>query len=346
MKTMMTRAGSLLLFLMGCLLMVSCGSDSDSDAPRGSDPISGSWKIISATEKGAPVGAVCTFSGTSSIKMTMDGTESSGMYSYNASTGAFSLSVDGKSISGTIVFDGDNATLTYDSGNGVETVMLQKESGSGGEGGDASSLMMGSWVIKSTTVPGGSANETVIFGDENLYKVSGLYLSCYSFSGSEAANIFAIYDLFGYDELQGEIVFSKNGKGAQQAEISCYNPDGDPNVKWIIRMTKFSDYNLPSESPTASKPYLGDWMLESSTFSGMPADLVGRIFRFTSDNQLFVNGDEKPLSLSYSETSAGKRMTITTPDGTIAGNVTFSDSYMTYVLDGGMGTMEFANFWK
>lgn len=245
---------------MGCLLMVSCGSDSDSDAPRGSDPISGSWKIISATENGAPVGAVFTFSGTSSVKMT--GTESTGTYSYNASTGAISLSVDGKSISGTIVFDGDNATLTYDSGNGVETVMLQKESGSGGEGGDASSLMMGSWVIKSTTVPGGSANETVIFGDENVYKVSGIYLSHYSFSGSEAANIFAIYDLFGYDELQGEIVFSKNGKGAQQAEISCYNPDGDPNVKWIIRMTKFSDYNLPSESPTASKPYLGDWMLQ------------------------------------------------------------------------------------
>ncbi len=344
MKTMMTRAGSLLLFLMGCLLMVSCGSDSDSDAPRGTDPISGSWKIISATETGAPVGAVFTFSGTSSIEMT--GTESIGTYSYNASTGAISLSVDGKSISGTIVFDGDNATLTYDSGNGVETVMLQKESGSGGEGGDASSLMMGSWVIKSTTVPGGSADETVIFGDENVYKVSGLYLSYYSFSGSEAANIFAIYDLFGYEELQGKIVFSKNGKGAQQAEISCYNPDGDPNVKWIIRMTKFSDYNLPSETPTASKPYLGDWMLQSSTFSGMPADLVGRIFRFTSDNHLFVNGDEKPLSLSYSETSAGKRMTITTPDGTIAGNVTFSDSYMTYVLDGGMGTMQFDNAWK
>ncbi len=113
----------LLALVLSGMTFVSCGDDDEEPKTeeQATSKLTGKWKVRSSSLSGMGInyGDEITFNSNGTVEVG----NKMGTYSYNPSTGEFTLKLGDAVITGTITFNGDSATITFTNNSGEQQTL-------------------------------------------------------------------------------------------------------------------------------------------------------------------------------------------------------------------------------
>lgn len=344
---------ALALMVMCTCAFVACSDDDDNNSGGSwtsskNAKILGTWEISSVSSDdpdfdpfrpGPEMGQIISFK--SDGTFTQGG--ESGTFKYNNETGAFSItskhmsskgtvrvSENGESMVGTIDVTSDGVTVTY-------TVEFEKaasgddEGGDGGdEGGDTDwsqyvqdSRMVGTWTVATDGLDQSDQGKTVTFNSNGTFSVGskrGTYKTWTDTSNGENRIRFELY-VEGTKVNEGKFVLVSggnvlNGNYRQSAE-------GAENKALVLKKPNFT---YPSGGVK------GRWKVTAVYMDG-PS--VGEVIVFSSEGEMYIEGDAHVNHYTYSGNNSGGTLNIELDkDGDIPGTLTISNGIATFEVGG------------
>ncbi|MBP3213680.1 MAG: hypothetical protein J6M19_02410 [Bacteroidaceae bacterium] len=298
MKKSMQWFSALALMVVSTLAFVACSSNDGDDAPPSPDnsKIVGTWVLTEVSPSdghGPQTGTEMTFNSNGTFT---SGSQDSGTYTYNSSTGAFTATMNGMTMSGNFTVSGDaiSGSVNVTEGGQTQTYRMKfAKKGTEPEGPSLSSTkMVGTWkVMMDSNSDASQVGKTAVFNENGTCTWGGENYTYTCEEQEDGSLNYAIFD--GNKQVTNGLLVLVNDGNVLNGNYEYAQSSIKSVVCGIV--LKKPGYSYPTEGIYGrwTMTFVGQAMGDYDDYFAerLPVSSKEEVFVIDEDGGLYVEGD-------------------------------------------------------